>query len=70
MKYDQPDDIKAGLLLSEGEEEVCSHFGCGKKLTLHERLYGSKCTTHNGEQNILVERRCYRALLAGSVRDG
>lgn len=26
----------------------CSHFGCGKKLSLPETLCGDKCTEHQG----------------------
>lgn len=35
---------------NEAEDyEVCSFFGCGKKLRLEETLAGSRCCEHSGE---------------------
>jgi hypothetical protein len=34
------DDLYSNWSQYPGEPEVCSHFGCGKKLTITERLYG------------------------------
>lgn len=28
------------------EPITCNHFGCGKKLTLQERLFGKTCVNH------------------------
>src|SRR5690242_7331119 len=33
------------------EPKVCSHFGCGKKLSLREELFGSKCIDHSINEN-------------------
>lgn len=33
----------------EKSYEVCSFFGCGKKLRLEETLAGSRCCKHSGE---------------------
>lgn len=30
----------------EGEDFICHHFGCGKRLTHEEQLYGDKCINH------------------------
>lgn len=37
-----------------GEQEICKQFGCGKKLTAQEKLYGDKCVNHGGEKVLLV----------------
>lgn len=29
------------------EPEICSHFGCGRKLSLREKLFGNKCINHS-----------------------
>lgn len=29
------------------EPEICSHFGCGRKLSLREKLFGNKCVNHS-----------------------
>lgn len=34
------------------EFNVCSHFACGKKLTLIESLAGTKCTKHTYEKKV------------------
>ena len=34
------------------EFAVCSHFGCGKKLTLIEGLAGGKCSAHTGVNQV------------------
>lgn len=39
-----------------GEQEICRQFGCGKKLTREEKLFGDKCIAHNGEKLILVNK--------------
>lgn len=28
------------------EPACCSHFGCGRQLTLRERLFSNKCSQH------------------------
>jgi hypothetical protein len=33
-------------------EQCCSHFGCGKTLTVQEKLYGGKCIHHSGTKTI------------------
>ena len=33
----------------EYEVEICSTFGCGKRLSLQERLSGTKCSKHKGK---------------------
>lgn len=30
----------------QGEDNICKEFGCGKKLSLWEDLYGDKCYFH------------------------
>lgn len=27
-------------------DEICKHFGCGRKLSLREGLFGDKCIRH------------------------
>lgn len=44
FKYEMP-NIDAG-------EEKCSHFGCGKSLTLEEKLFGDKCFEHKQENKL------------------
>lgn len=34
------------------EPEVCSDFGCGKRLSLQERLFGNKCIRHQEVKSI------------------
>lgn len=29
-----------------GEQEICRQFGCGKKLSRQEKLFGDKCVEH------------------------
>lgn len=33
----------------EESYEVCSHFGCGKRLRLEEILAGGRCNKHSGK---------------------
>lgn len=39
-----------------GEQEICSQFGCGKKLRPEEKLYGDKCISCNGRNKNTVDR--------------
>lgn len=32
-----------------GEEKICKEFGCGRKLTLRESLFGDRCIKHSYE---------------------
>lgn len=41
-------------ILSKSEPYTCSHFGCGRQLTLHESLCGNKCTTHQRPHIITI----------------
>lgn len=34
-----------------GEDKVCKVFGCGKKLTLREQLFGDRCVKHSRYEN-------------------
>lgn len=34
---------------SRAEPEVCKFYGCGRTLTLRERLFGSYCINHQKE---------------------
>jgi len=48
-------DIKlSDEILSKSEPYTCSHFGCGRQLTLHESLCGNKCTTHQRPHIITI----------------
>jgi hypothetical protein len=33
------------------EPVICSHFGCGKTLTMQENLFGKKCIDHPKDQH-------------------
>ena len=33
-------------------EQCCSHFGCGRSLSITEQLYGSKCINHSNTKTI------------------
>lgn len=41
-------------MLLEINDEYCSHFGCGRKLKLHEKLAGKKCINHMIKTNKLI----------------
>lgn len=42
-------------ILKQTEPNMCSYFGCGRQLTLHESLCGgNKCTTHQRPHIITV----------------
>lgn len=34
-----------------GEEKICKEFGCGRKLTLRESLFGDRCIKHSKYEN-------------------
>lgn len=36
---------------NEDKNQVCSHFKCGRNLTIQEKLYGTKCQEHSGEKD-------------------
>ena len=33
------------------EPNICSHFGCGRTLSIREKLFGNKCINHNQKIN-------------------
>lgn len=39
-------------ILQKHEEPAnyCSHFGCGRKLTIEQQLYGNKCPEHQPKE--------------------
>jgi hypothetical protein len=39
------------------EPEVCNVFGCGKRLSLREQLFGKKCNYHTGSNPQFGEKR-------------
>jgi len=41
------EELRRMMAAGPGEPEVCMHFGCGKTLTLQERLCGKKCAEHS-----------------------
>lgn len=45
---------KINEILMEIPDEYCSHFGCGRKLKLHEKLAGKKCINHMIKTNKLI----------------
>lgn len=48
------DQLQDWNLLGENEPSVCGFFGCGRRLTLNESLYGGVCCVHNYIQPIEV----------------
>lgn len=44
----------------EADKPYCTHFGCGKVLTLPESLAGNKCLTHQNYNNakIIIIAKC------------
>lgn len=38
------------------ETAICSSFGCGKKLTIQEQLYGKKCIQCSKEKKIDITK--------------
>lgn len=45
---------------AETEPAICKQFGCGKRLTMRERLFGDKCIQHSaseGGENYLIIKR-------------
>jgi len=38
------------------DRPYCRHFGCGRRLTLQESLYGDKCIKHSGEYNQTISK--------------
>lgn len=43
-------DANIGFILNHTDHEpiACTHFGCGKHLSLVEQLAGNKCLKHQG----------------------
>lgn len=41
------DDSVTNERLIKLKDEICSHFGCSRKLTITEKLYGNKCFKHS-----------------------
>jgi len=39
--------------MRQQEYAVCSFFGCGKRLTLQEQLFGNTCVEHNTKGKII-----------------
>ncbi len=37
-------------LYTDKEPVICSVFGCGKKLSNQEELFGNKCVKHSGNK--------------------
>lgn len=48
----KPDQDYGDLTIGEfyNEFQTCTFFGCGKKLTMTEKLYGDTCFKHNGKK--------------------
>lgn len=42
-------ELHCYMLSLPGEPQVCKHFGCGRVLTIRERLFGEKCIDHSIE---------------------
>jgi hypothetical protein len=41
-------DLTVGQITDEFQQ--CTFFGCGKKLSMTEKLYGDTCFKHNGQK--------------------
>lgn len=39
--------VIAEEIQEDHDHHVCSHFGCGRKLSLEEQRYGNKCISHS-----------------------
>lgn len=51
--YDALKPIEPSVNQFNGDDDrQCSHFGCGRILTLQEALAGNKCINHTGEKKI------------------
>lgn len=37
-------------MIREEEYKICAVFGCGKKLSLQEQLFGDKCIQHSSKE--------------------
>lgn len=40
------------LSVKHVERRVCSHFGCGRQITMPESLAGNKCTEHMNKKKV------------------
>lgn len=38
----------------ELEDEICKEFGCGKKLSLREKLFGQRCIKHSDAKPLIL----------------
>lgn len=48
---DEKKYIQNIIINEKAEPFVCKYFGCGRHLSLQERLYGDYCSAHNGKDN-------------------
>lgn len=53
-------EVQFNILMSEDHEpHICRHFGCGRILTMEEKLYGDQCIKHSKQGRIVQSGRCY-----------
>lgn len=61
-------NLRSFMIESENQEPVvCSRFGCGKLLSLQEKLYGSTCLRHTGKGKTIGTGKCFTNRMRLSV---
>lgn len=56
MKIKAMEEMVENMRKVEGEPQVCKWFGCGRRLTVQEALYGNSCIEHSGNNYQLTEK--------------
>lgn len=58
--------------MRQPEYAVCSFFGCGRRLTLQEQLFGNTCIIHNTKDKIIgmVHKTMTKEQAIEAMKDG
>jgi hypothetical protein len=51
------DTVARVIEMKTVEPEVCNVFGCGKRLSLREQLFGKRCNYHTGSNTHFGEKK-------------
>lgn len=62
MKKEAMDEMAENMRNVAGEPQVCKWFGCGRRLTAQEALYGNSCIEHSGSNCQLTEKYSTKVL--------
>jgi hypothetical protein len=54
--FERMKEFQLDLLFLPGEPAICKHFGCGKVLSMQEKLFGDRCVNHPREPKQLISK--------------